>query len=168
MLQPARWRLSRPNSCSNTSRRLMTRQSPKSTSSCKNLLSGNPQSQWDHVCCKMYKHDSWAGVNGQVTEGRRPQMWMSFQDCLELHKLTVFSADAAERQWFHIQQGMHKPQSAIVRQHILQMGVLNDHVRHLPTSKDSPKAVPTTKKGNIPFGKADLAAIVLASVPMSC
>ncbi len=33
--------------------------------------------------------------------------------------------------------------------------------------KDSPKAVPTTKKGNIPFGEADLAAIVLASVPMS-
>jgi hypothetical protein len=33
--------------------------------------------------------------------------------------------------------------------------------------KDSPKAVPTTKKGNIPFGKADLAAIVLVSVPMS-
>jgi hypothetical protein len=33
--------------------------------------------------------------------------------------------------------------------------------------KDSFKAVPTMKKGNIPFGKADLAAIVLASVPMS-
>jgi hypothetical protein len=32
--------------------------------------------------------------------------------------------------------------------------------------KDSPKAVPTTKKGNIPFGKADLAAKVLESVPM--
>jgi hypothetical protein len=46
------------------------------------------------------------------------------------------------------------------------MGVLNDHVRHLPTLKDSPKAVPTTMKGNIPFGQADLAAIVLASVPM--
>jgi hypothetical protein len=46
------------------------------------------------------------------------------------------------------------------------MGVLNDHVRHLPTLKDSPKAVPMTKKGNIPFGEADLAAIVLASVPM--
>ncbi len=29
------------------------------------------------------------------------------------------------------------------------------------------KAVPTTKKGNIPFGKADLAAIVLLSVNMS-
>ncbi len=33
--------------------------------------------------------------------------------------------------------------------------------------KDSPKAVPTTKKGNIPCGEADLATIVLVSVPMS-
>ncbi len=33
--------------------------------------------------------------------------------------------------------------------------------------KDSSKAVLATKKGNIPFGKADLAAIVLVSVPMS-
>jgi hypothetical protein len=32
--------------------------------------------------------------------------------------------------------------------------------------KDSPKAVPT-KKGNVPFGKADLFAILLASVPMT-
>jgi hypothetical protein len=53
-----------------------------------------------------------------------------------------------------------------VRQHILRMGVLNDYVRHLPTLKDSSKAVPTIKKGNIPIGKADLAAVVLLSVLM--
>jgi hypothetical protein len=46
------------------------------------------------------------------------------------------------------------------------MRVLNDYVKHLPTLKDSSKAVPTMKKGNIPFGEADLAAIVLSSVPM--
>jgi hypothetical protein len=46
------------------------------------------------------------------------------------------------------------------------MGVLNDYVKHFPTLKDSFKAVLTTKKGNIPFGEADLAAIVLLSVPM--
>ncbi len=46
------------------------------------------------------------------------------------------------------------------------MGVLNDYVRYLPMLKDSPKAVPTTKKGNILFGEADLAAIVLVSDPM--
>ncbi len=54
-----------------------------------------------------------------------------------------------------------------MRKHILRMGVLNDYIRHLPTLKDSSKAVPTTKKGNIPFGEADLATIVLSSVPMS-
>jgi hypothetical protein len=114
----------------------------------------------------MHKRDSWAAVNSQVTEDRHPQMWMSFLDCLELHKLTVFSADAAKRQWFYIQQAVRKPQRATVRQHISRMGVLNDYVKHLPTLKDSSKAVPTTRKGNIPFGKADLAAIVLSSVPM--
>jgi hypothetical protein len=63
----------------------------------RNLLSGDAQSQWDRFCCKMHEHDSWAAVNGQVTKGRRPRMWMSFLDCLELHKLTVFSADADEK-----------------------------------------------------------------------
>ncbi len=38
----------------------------------RNLLSGNAQSQWDRVCHEMHKRDSWAAVNGQVTEGRRP------------------------------------------------------------------------------------------------
>jgi hypothetical protein len=46
------------------------------------------------------------------------------------------------------------------------MEVLNDYVRHLPTLKDSPKAVLTMKKGNVSFGKADLATIVLVSVSM--
>jgi hypothetical protein len=90
-------------------------------------------------------------------------MWMSFLDCLELHKLTVFSADADKRQRFYIQQAVHKPQRATVQQ---RMGVLNDYVNHLPTLKDSSKAVPTTKKGNTPFGEADLTAIVLLSVQM--
>jgi hypothetical protein len=80
----------------------------------RNLLSGDAQSQWNCVCCKMHEHDLWAAVNGQVTKGRRPRTWMSFLDCLKLHKLTVFSADAAERQWFYIQQVVRKPQRATV------------------------------------------------------
>ncbi len=132
----------------------------------RNLLSGDAQSQLDHICCEMHEHDSWAAVNGQVTKGRRPRMWMSFLDCLELHKLTVFSADAAKWQRFYIQQAVRKPQRATVRRHISRMGVLNDYVNHLPMLKDSSKAVPTTKKGNIPFSKADLAAIVLLCVLM--
>ncbi len=79
----------------------------------------------------------------------------------------VISADTAKRQRFYIQQAVCKPLRATVRQHISRMGVLNDYVNHLSTLKDSSKAVLMTKKGNIPFGKADLAAIVLSSVPMS-
>ncbi len=58
----------------------------------------------------MHERDSWAGVNGQVTKERHPRMWMSFQDCLELYKLTVFSADAAERQLLHSASGAHAPE----------------------------------------------------------
>jgi hypothetical protein len=76
----------------------------------RNLLSGDAQSQWDHVCREMHKNDSWAAVDGKITKGRHPRMWISFLDCLELHKLTVFSADAAEKQRFYIQQAVRKPQ----------------------------------------------------------
>ncbi len=139
----------------------------KSYKQLRNLLSSNARSQWDCVCREMHERDSWAAVNGQKTKGRRPRMWTSFLDCLELHKLMVFSADAAKRQRFYIQQAVRKPQRATVRQHISCMGVLNDYVKHLPTFKDSSDAVPKTKKRNIPFGEADLAAIVLSSVSMS-
>jgi hypothetical protein len=54
-----------------------------------------------------------------------------------------------------------------VHQHILHMGVLNDYVKHLLILMDSPKFVPMTKKGNIPFSKADLATIMLVSVLMT-
>ncbi len=29
----------------------------------RNLLSGDAQSQWDHICRKMHERDSWAAVN---------------------------------------------------------------------------------------------------------
>ncbi len=80
----------------------------------RNLLSDDAQSQWDCVFRKMHKRDSWAAVNGQVTKGRCLRTWMSFLDCLELHKLMVFSVDAAKRQRFYIQQVVPKPQRATV------------------------------------------------------
>jgi hypothetical protein len=133
----------------------------------RNLLSGDTHTQWDQICCKMHKNDLWAGGNGQVTIGRCPHLWTAFQDCLELHKFAVVTADAAKRQQYYIQQVVCKPQRATVGQHISCMGVLLDYVKYLHMLKDSPKAVPVTKKGNVLFSKADLAAIMLASVPMT-
>ncbi len=85
----------------------------------RNLLSRNAQSQWDCVCCEMHKHYSWAAVNCQVTKGRHPQMWTSFLDCLELHKLTVFSADAAERQGLYSASGVQAPEGHCVTAYLV-------------------------------------------------
>jgi hypothetical protein len=47
------------------------------------------------------------------------------------------------------------------------MGILNDYLAHLPMIFNSLMAVEGTKKGNVPFNEADLAGIVLNSVPVS-
>jgi len=133
----------------------------------RNLLSGDAQTQWDRIDREMHECDSWTGVNGVVTEGRRPRSYTAFKDCVELHKLTVFTYDAAERQRYYMQQSVRKPVRATIRQYVTRMGVLNDYLKHLPTLKNSPKAVATTKKGNVPFSEADLASLILSTVPVT-
>ncbi len=54
----------------------------------------------------------------------------------------------------------------MVRQYMACMGVLNNYLTHLPMVFNSPMAVEGTKKGNVPFDEADLAIIVLNSVPV--
>jgi hypothetical protein len=44
----------------------------------RNILSGDPQSQLDRVCCKMQERDLWTAVNGQMTTGRHPHLWTAF------------------------------------------------------------------------------------------
>jgi hypothetical protein len=55
----------------------------------------------------------------------------------------------------------------MVRQYMAHMGVLNDYLAHLPTGFNSSIAIEGTKKVNVPFNEADLAGIVLNSVPVS-
>jgi hypothetical protein len=92
---------------------------------------------------------------------------LSFQDCIELHKLTVFPADAAEKQRFYMQQTIKKSQQVTIRQYMARMGILNDYLAFLPTVYNSSMAVEGTKKCNVPFDEASLAGIVLNLVPVS-
>jgi hypothetical protein len=71
-----------------------------------NLLAGKPQTQWDRIGIEMHEHDSWAGPDGEKHEGKHSKGYFALLDCLELHKLMVFTADVAERQWYYIQQGI--------------------------------------------------------------
>jgi hypothetical protein len=47
------------------------------------------------------------------------------------------------------------------------MGILNNYLSFLPMFFNSPMAIEGTKKGNVLFDEADLAGIILNSVPVS-
>jgi len=64
------------------------------------LLIGEARTQWDKIVKEMYDRDTWVGVNGKTHDGPRVRTWKSLTDCIELHKLTVLPADAAEKQRF--------------------------------------------------------------------
>ncbi len=128
---------------------------------------GKARTQWDNVVQEMHMKDPWVAVNGALNKGPRKKTWESILDCIELHKLTLFSYDATELQWYYMQQHIKKPERVMVRAFVTRMGVLNDYLAYLPTVKVSPRAVEDTKKGNVPFGEADLAGIMLQTIPIS-
>jgi hypothetical protein len=125
------------------------------------------RTQWDKVVQEMHTKDPWVTVNGTTHKGPRTKTWASFLDCIELHKLTIFSCDAAELQTYYMQQYVKKPQRVMVRAFMARMGLLNDYLAYLHRVTDSPMAVEDTKKDNTPFNKADLAGIMLKAVPTS-
>jgi hypothetical protein len=116
---------------------------------------------------EIHTKNSWAGLNGRSNKGRCMRSWISFMDCIELHKLNVFPADTAEKRHYYMQQMIKKSQQVMVRQFVSCMGVLNDYLAYLPTVYNSSMAIAGTKKMNIPFDEADLARIVLNAVPSS-
>jgi hypothetical protein len=59
---------------------------------------GKACTQWDKVVQEMHKKDPWVAVDGSLNQGPHKKTWDSFLDCIELHKLTIFSCDAAELQ----------------------------------------------------------------------
>jgi hypothetical protein len=115
----------------------------------------------------MHTKNPWIGVNGKSNKGTHMKSWISFMDCIELHKLTVFPADAAEKQHYYMQQTIKKPQQVTVHQFVSCMGVLNDYLAYLPMVFDSLMAIAGTKKMNVPFDEADLVRNVLNLVPSS-
>ncbi len=63
---------------------------------------GDSRTQWDRIVHKMHTKDLWIGVNRSSNKGPHIYSWLSFQDCIKLHKLIVFPVDAAEKQRFYM------------------------------------------------------------------
>ncbi len=123
--------------------------------------------QWDRIMNEMHTKNPWIGVIGKANKGICMCSWISFMDCIEHHKLTIFPADAAEKQHYYMQHTFKKPQQVTVRQFVSRMEVLNDYLAYLPMVFDSSMAVAGTKKMNVLFDEPDLAEIVLNLVPSS-
>ncbi len=120
------------------------------------FVDGKAQTNWDRIVNEKHTKNPWVGVNGRSNKGLCVCSWISFMDCIKLHKLTVFPADAAEKQRYYMQQTIKKPQRVMARQFVSRMGVLNDYLAYLPTVYDSSMAIASTKKMNVPFNEAEL------------
>jgi hypothetical protein len=128
---------------------------------------GKACTQWDKVVQEMHHKDPWVAVNGSLNKEPRKKTLESFLDCIELHKLTIFSCDAVELQGYYMQQHVRKPQRVTVQALVTRMGLLNDYLAYLPMVKDSSMAIEDMKKANVPFDEADQAGIVLKAIPTS-
>jgi hypothetical protein len=128
---------------------------------------GKARMRWDKIVHNMHSKDPWVRMNGKSHKDLCVHSWLSFQDCTKLHTLTVFPADATEKQRFYMQQKIKKPQQVTIRHYMSHMDVLNDYLAYLPPVYDSSMAIEGMEKSNVLFDVADLARIVLNLVPVT-
>ena len=130
-------------------------------------LKEDPELQWDRIVDDMHAKDPWEDLRGVKHIGLRRKSIASLWDCIDFHKLTVYSVDAAERQRFYMLCNLKKPAKSSIRAHVTRMETLNKYLGLLPTIKNSPQAVASTELGNVPFNETTLASIVLSHLPVA-
>jgi len=65
-------------------------------------LKEDPELQWDCIIDNMHAKDPWEDLRGAKHNGLRVKSVASFWKCIDFHKLTVYSVDAAERHRFYM------------------------------------------------------------------
>jgi hypothetical protein len=134
---------------------------------CKGLKK-DPELQWDRIVDdNMHAKDPWEDLKGAKHDGLRRKLSASLWDCINFHKLAVYSIDAAERQRFYMLCNLKKPAKSSIRAHVTQMETLNKYLGLLPTIKNSPQAVASMELGNVPFNETTLASIILNHLPVA-
>jgi hypothetical protein len=133
---------------------------------CKTLKE-DPELQWDRIIDDMHAKDPWEDLRGAKHDGLRRKLIASLWECIDFHKLTVYSVNAAERQRFNMLCNLKKPAKSSIQAHVTRMETLNKYLELLPMIKNSPQAVASTELGNVPFNKMTLASIVLSHLPVA-
>jgi len=130
-------------------------------------LKEDPKLQWDCIVNDMHAKDPWEDLRGVKHDGLRRKSSASLWECIDFHKLTVYSVDAAERQRFYMLYNLKKPAESTIRAHVTRMETLYKYLGLLPTIKNSPQAVASTELGNVPFNEMTLASIILNHLPVA-
>jgi len=130
-------------------------------------LKEDPELQWDRIVDDMHAKNPWEDLRGVKHDGLRRKLMKSLADCINFHKLTVYSIDAVERQRFYMMCSLKKPAKSSIRSHVTRMETLNKYLGFLPTIKNSPQAVASTVLGNVPFNEMTLASIILSHLPVA-
>jgi hypothetical protein len=65
-------------------------------------LKEDPELQWDRIVDDMHAKDPWEDLRGAKHNSLRVKSVAFFWECIDIHKLTVYSVDAAERQRFYM------------------------------------------------------------------
>ncbi len=112
-----------------------------------------PRLSLDRIVSELHTKDPWMDLIGVKHKGMCPYTHDSLKVCIELHKLTVFNVDAAERLMYYLLCHVKKPVRYTICQHVARMETLNKYVGLIPTIKNSPKAVASTEFRNIPFSE---------------
>jgi hypothetical protein len=130
-------------------------------------LKEDPKLQWDRIVEDMHTRDPWEDLKGVKHKGICRKSCLSLWECIDFHKLTIYSINAAERQRFYMLCNLKKPTKSSIRAHVTRMETLNKYLGLLPTIKNSPQAVASTELGNVPFNKTKLASIILNHLPVA-
>jgi len=133
---------------------------------CKTLKE-DPELQWDRIVDDMHVKHPWEDLRSPKHDSLRRKSVKFLSDCIDFHKLTVYSVDAAERQRFYMMCNLKKPAKSSIQAHVIRMETLNKYLGLLPTIKNSPQAVASTELGNVPFKETTLASIVLGHLPVA-
>jgi hypothetical protein len=81
-------------------------------------LKEDPELQWDRIVDDMHTKDPWEDLKGVKHDGIRRKSSLSLWECIDFHKLTVYSINAAERQRFYMLCNLKKPTKSSIRAHV--------------------------------------------------
>ncbi len=96
-------------------------------------LKEDPELQWDRIVDDMHAKDPWEDLRGVKHTGLRRKSYASLWECIDFHKLTVFTVDAAERQRFYMLCNLRKPVKSSIRSHVTRMETLNKYLGYILT-----------------------------------